>query len=473
MSLYVEKLEATGVYGLFDISQSFRPGVNVLFARNGKGKTTLLHIIANLLNEDYQRFAFIDFDSITMRTSDGNAVKLTKKNEEDKQLIKIWKNDKELEPISISAEGIIEIPALLKQHIFSQIKDEIGDKVPPSVMMKIAEEIGGDDDSYVKKNAAYFPAFRTMIEAWASSEEESLPSRRGLLKSRKIQQRKTKFARRLFGNFVPWLNYPSTVEIEASLNEEINDFFFKVKQAEQKYLGGILPQIFNALSKDSQPVEGDSDLVIEEIKSLTESLKNYPTQGLQIVANLEKSVKLFEADEDSKKAAVRVLNTYKDALEKVVDEQQKSFAVIEKYLKAVNSFLEDKQIEILWENLPKPSSRRNALGIKFNDNLATIPGINRALSSGERQIITLIYAASRMSKNQIVLVDEPEISLHVDWQRLLLNQMSRQVGERQIIVCTHSPVIGADYEDEVIIFEPTITPNPNPIKSQDEVELAW
>ncbi len=474
MSLYVEHLEATGIYGLFDISQSFRPGVNVLFARNGKGKTTLLHIIANLLNEDYKRFAFIDFDSITMRTSDGNTVKLRKENEEYKRVIKIWQNDKELEPISISAEGIVEIPALLKQHILSQIKDEIGDKVSPSVMIKIAEEIGGDDDSYVKKNAAYFPSFRTMIEAWASStEEESLPSRRALVKSRKIQQRKTKFARKLFGDFVPWLNYPSTVEIEASLNEEINESFFKVKQAEQKYLGGILPQIFNALSKDSQPVEGDSDLVIEEIKSLTENLKNYPDRGLQIVDNLEASVKLFEAEQDSKKAAVRVLNTYKDALEKVVGEQQKSFAVIEKYLKAVNSFLEDKQIEVLWENLPKPSSRRNALGIKFNDGLATIIGIGKALSSGERQIITLIYAASRMSKNQIVLVDEPEISLHVDWQSLLLNQMSRQLGERQIIICTHSPVIGADYEDEVIMLEPTITENPNPRNSQDEVELAW
>jgi predicted ATP-dependent endonuclease of OLD family len=313
-----------------------------------------------------------------------------------------------------------------------------------------------------------------MIEAWVSStEEESLQSKRALVKSLKIQQRKTKFARKLFGDFVPLLNYPSTIEIEASLNEEINESFFKVKQAEQKYLGGILPQIFQALSKDSQSVKGDSDLIIEEIKSLTENLKNYPAKGLQIVENLEKSVKLFEADEESKKAAIRVLNTYKNALEKVVNEQQKSFAVIENYLNAVNSFLEDKQIEVLWENLPKPSSRRNALGIKFNDNLATIPGINRALSSGERQIITLIYAASRMSDRQIVLVDEPEISLHVDWQRLLLNQMSRQLGERQIIFCTHSPVIGADYEDEVIMFEPTITQNPNPRKSQEEMELAW
>lgn len=322
MSLYVEKLEATGVYGLFDISQSFRPGVNVLFARNGKGKTTLLHIIANLLNEDYQRFAFIDFDSITMRTSDGNTVKLTKENEEDKKVIKIWK-DRSAENTTVKA--------------------------------------------------AYFPSFRTIVEVWASTEDKTGQSQ--VISTEEIEERKTKFARKLFGDFVPAIDYPSTLEIEKNLNEA-----FK---------------------------------------------------------------------------------------------QQQSFAAIEKFLKAVNSFLEDKKIEVLWENLSKPSSRRNALGIKFNDGLATIPGINRALSSGERQIITLIYAASQMSKNKIVLVDDPEIYLHVDWQRLLLKQMSRQLGQRQIIVCAHSPIIGADYEDEVIMFEPTITQNSNPRKSQEEMELVW
>ncbi|MDY6806528.1 MAG: hypothetical protein SXA11_22345 [Cyanobacteriota bacterium] len=47
MSLYVEHLEATGVYGLFDISQSFRPGVNVLFARRGNLKLFLRQKYSN------------------------------------------------------------------------------------------------------------------------------------------------------------------------------------------------------------------------------------------------------------------------------------------------------------------------------------------------------------------------------------------------------------------------------------------
>jgi predicted ATP-dependent endonuclease of OLD family len=59
----------------------------------------------------------------------------------------------------------------------------------------------------------------------------------------------------------------------------------------------------------------------------------------------------------------------------------------------------------------------------------------------------MLYAASpALTKaGNIVLIDEPEISLHIDWQRKLLRKMQQQLGERQIIVCTHSPEIGGDH----------------------------
>lgn len=71
----------------------------------------------------------------------------------------------------------------------------------------------------------------------------------------------------------------------------------------------------------------------------------------------------------------------------------------------------------------------------------------QSLSSGEQQIVSMLYAASpALTKaGSIVLIDEPEISLHIDWQRILLRKMQQQLGERQIIVCTHSPEIGGDH----------------------------
>jgi len=426
MSVYIKHLEAKGIYGIFDINLDFHPGVNVLFAKNGTGKTTLLHIIANLLNQNYERFAFIDFDYINLRMSDESQVEL--------------KNNRNDEEIILSLNGVEE-----KNKSFNRTKEEISRSFLSPIYSRIfTNDNIPNQSSEQKLITAYFPAFRSMIEAWASTKEEHEKFQD--IADQEKQLLKTNFAHKIFGEFVPLLNYPSVLEIEEALNQEISEAFYQLKQAEQKYLGNILPQIFNTLSKNSKPVEEDSNSILEEIKQLSNELK------FQMLEDLRTAVESFQADEQSKDAAAKILITYREALQKISNEQKTYFQNIEKYLAAVNSFLDSKEIEIIFKNLP-------TLGINFQNGMPTIPGISKALSSGERQILTMIYAASQMSEPDIVLIDEPEISLHVDWQRKLLEKISQQLGEKQIIACTHSPVVGADYEDEIIILEPQIIQN--------------
>ncbi len=452
MSVYIKHIEAKGIYGIFDIDLDFHQGVNVLFAKNGKGKTTLLHIIANLLNEDYERFAFIDFDYINFRMSDESQVELkSNRNEED-----ILLSLDGVEARKIPVNEIIKNP-YLRNQIFRQIIEQVPKEIPERFQIIITNDIisnlskrnvrikiEGSESLEKTLKAAYFPAFRSMIEAWASTQEESDDLQD--IYDEKKPQLKTDFARQIFGDFVPLLSYPSVLEIEQVLNQEISEAFYQLKEAEQKYLGNILPQIFNTLSKNSQPVEGDSNSILEEIKQLNNELK------FQIFEELRTAVESFQAAEKSKETAAKILITYRKALQKISDEQKTYFHNIEKYLAAINSFLDSKEIEIIFKNLP-------TLGINFQNGMPTIPGISKALSSGERQILTMIYAASQMREQDIVLIDEPEIYLHVDWQRKLLEKISQQLGKKQIIACTHSPVVGADYEDEIIILEPKITQN--------------
>jgi len=64
------------------------------------------------------------------------------------------------------------------------------------------------------------------------------------------------------------------------------------------------------------------------------------------------------------------------------------------------------------------------------------------LSSGEKQmVIILLTALVQDEKNSVMLLDEPEISLHTDWQEKLI-QMIRNLNQNaQIIIATHSPSI--------------------------------
>ncbi|MDR0954869.1 MAG: AAA family ATPase [Rikenellaceae bacterium] len=64
------------------------------------------------------------------------------------------------------------------------------------------------------------------------------------------------------------------------------------------------------------------------------------------------------------------------------------------------------------------------------------------LSSGEKQLLLILTTAlTEDDRPAILLMDEPEISLHFDWQGCLIENI-RQINPRaQIILSTHSPAL--------------------------------
>ena len=69
------------------------------------------------------------------------------------------------------------------------------------------------------------------------------------------------------------------------------------------------------------------------------------------------------------------------------------------------------------------------------------------LSSGEKQILSfLCYNA--FSDNTAIFIDEPELSLHIDWERLLLPTLLNQSTGNQFFIATHSPFIYTKYADK-------------------------
>ncbi len=69
------------------------------------------------------------------------------------------------------------------------------------------------------------------------------------------------------------------------------------------------------------------------------------------------------------------------------------------------------------------------------------------LSAGEKQMLSfLCYNA--FTTNCIIFIDEPEISLHVDWQRRLFPTLLNQNTGNQFVIATHSPFIYSKYADK-------------------------
>jgi predicted ATPase len=71
------------------------------------------------------------------------------------------------------------------------------------------------------------------------------------------------------------------------------------------------------------------------------------------------------------------------------------------------------------------------------------------LSSGEKHLLRILLAALEADDN-LLMIDEPELSLHIDWQRDLIATIRTLNPNCQLLLATHSPEIMADVHDRNI-----------------------
>jgi predicted ATP-binding protein involved in virulence len=73
------------------------------------------------------------------------------------------------------------------------------------------------------------------------------------------------------------------------------------------------------------------------------------------------------------------------------------------------------------------------------------------LSAGEKQMLSFL-CYNTFTRNSAIFIDEPELSLHPDWQRTLVPTLLAQGNENQFFMATHSPFIYAKYPDKEIML---------------------
>lgn len=81
------------------------------------------------------------------------------------------------------------------------------------------------------------------------------------------------------------------------------------------------------------------------------------------------------------------------------------------------------------------------------------------LSSGEKQLLIILLKVFLMEEEPyILLMDEPEISLHIEWQYRLLEEIRKLNPNCQIITSTHSPsLFGDGWGDKLVFIEDLVS----------------
>ncbi len=121
--------------------------------------------------------------------------------------------------------------------------------------------------------------------------------------------------------------------------------------------------------------------------------------------------------------------------------------VIEKRIKEINNFLKELKI--------------TTKIVDIEDNKLILENISgkkleiKDLSDGEKQIyFRAIFFNTLNLENSLIFVDEPELSLHPQWQSLAVNFYQNAGNDNQVFLATHSPhIIGKVPPESVFLLK--------------------
>ena len=128
-------------------------------------------------------------------------------------------------------------------------------------------------------------------------------------------------------------------------------------------------------------------------------------------------------------------------IQKQVKELNKERELLQRPL----SVLEERILEIL-----QHKGIRVTAGVTLGEEDEAIE--SDKLSAGEKQLLSF-WCYNTFSEDAAIFIDEPELSLHVDWQRILLPTLLEQETGNQFFVATHSPFIYTKYPEREILLD--------------------
>ena len=168
----------------------------------------------------------------------------------------------------------------------------------------------------------------------------------------------------------------------------------------------------------------------------------------RMLKNVGKSVR-YDTDDFLVLPLIRRTQLMVEHAEELEEDRERMFTPLRNYEDTVNSFLNDKKTadSFLDEKSVKvDESGQLKIESSVHQNLDPL-----VLSSGEKQILILLTEALlRVDDPVVYIADEPELSLHISWQRKLLQSLMELGGQKQVIVATHSPAIIGGFMNNTI-----------------------
>lgn len=427
----IEKVKIDNFWGDKEVTLNFKSDVNFLIGVNGSGKTSIINLIAATLKADFSTLDRFEFkkihislkpqiiDSKTKKTSFIEVEKAERDSSPYPNIIFRIKRYEDSEPKKylldeLEEDQLIRYP---KEYLLHR-RIARGDKFERDINIALQELI----------NVSWLSIHRTSAVS-RKREERSFESTIDL----KIEELQIDLVK-----YFSLLNRRYAIETESfqkyifeSLIDIIQDDTFAFERninAEKEKES--LKQIFLYFKLNE--------------KNFANKLDNYFKAYDISLVKLDKNEGL-ELRDLAFLIGTRRIHSIVQEWSKVIEKQKKINKSKETFLSVINSLLQRKELFI---------NERNELIVKTQSS-KIFPLTN--LSSGEKQLLIILGQSLLQEENvHIYIADEPELSLHVEWQEKLVSSLKSLNPNSQIIFATHSPDIVGKYTNSVIKIEETI-----------------
>lgn len=468
----VDRFEVRGLHGLIDAEINFYPDITVVVGRNGSGKTSSLDLMSSMIQLDLYAIANTKFTHATLSLSDKSGSNITLSAEQSERSTKVSFSEADERSASL------EIPANLEPNhpLYSEYYDRWVSRFSASSKTNVWQKKA----SYLKKNAklTFVRIDRTIL----AIDSDGVEAIEASSVSRNPRVRNTSFkdpidnvirvTRSRYGV------YRRTVaQIQRTASDEMIRLLFSsesLKKPSRTGRGEATDRIHESLealkrrvnesalmSTRAELLATSNDFFSNVDKTLREAAENKP-QGKKVGRRTLK--------EENLEVIIGVIEGQISGLLKIFEKEQeqssRAYRDISNYLNVANGFLRNSGKTLKFS----PSELDLCFDIIGRErNEIDAPRSVRELSSGERQVlIVLTYLAFISGSESIFVVDEPELSLHVTWQKRLVGALKSLRPEGcQIILATHSPEIAGQAIGRCRILKPSYLPSAEPL---DDVE---
>jgi predicted ATPase len=207
----------------------------------------------------------------------------------------------------------------------------------------------------------------------------------------------------------------------------------------------LFPRILQRFT-DSQPNQVRAEDLLKRLRRIREQDQHARELGLATEQwDYEQLARFLEEQRASADIthALAVLSAYVEALESGAAERELLANKLRTFESLMSQFLEGKEVVI------RP---RQGFAILTNRGEELHES---QLSSGEYHLLYLMVSALvTQRRGTVIAIDEPEMSMHIKWQRRLISALMKCASnaEPQFIFATHSPYIAAEFPDDMVML---------------------